>query len=983
MDSNQHIEFLWRRLEEPPELFGMALDFHPLWWLAIAIPLLILALALVYWIYVRESRSVGWKWGLLLAGLRTLAILSIFVIWLLPATRVVEWTEQKSRVVLLFDVSASMTQVSDDPPSDAPGQIRRTRQEQVLDLLHSGAGSLQATAADGTAVKGDFLARLLENNPLVCYRFGEQLDPNPWTLTAQQLFTPEAWADKLQPSLRPRLADPIPGDLMDELGRAAQIYKQTAEWEGATRDKRRKELVGALERALAEQRQIRERLLNRTNLGVALRDVLRKESRNRVQGLILISDGHANAGSEQELAEAVKLAHDNKIPIFTVGVGQGQVLPNLRLVDVLAPGRVQPEDEFPVRAVVEGENVAKQQKATVVLSIEKPGLPAEEQTRELVLNPTTGKLANGTAEFRIANPQKLKGDWQFRARVLPLKGERTHADNRSDEPAIVKVEERKPSVLVVAAAAGHDYQFLRTLLIREQEKFDLTICLQNATQGTVQDVDPKRLLDQFPTELRAQDEDPNNLAKYDVIVAFDPDWRQLLGKPDEPAKTAPQENLRKWVDQFGGGLIVVAGPVHTFTLARHKELGAIRDLYPVILDDTASSFTVMDRPSTMPWALNWGPNAPQQPFLDLMDTGDPAKALLGWEEFFEVPRSPETNQADMPAKRGFFSFFPLKDVKPAASVLARFSDPDRRFLTPRGERQPYFVLQKVGKGSVFYIGSPEMWRLRWNENYHERFWTKLIRQFAKRETPRGLLVVGSRYAEGDYVVVEAQLFDAELKPLKVEGDAKVLLRVLPPENVTDAPKEWAEGMPMKADAGRPGWFTHRFAVRRAGKYGLELRFPGSNEKLPGRFRVEATDPERDDTKPNFALMHRLASEARDAQLHDEQQRKAFTDALNQAKASVLAEANEAPPGVTVLTAENQADRLFFDQTTAPWIGECLEANNTPFRTEGKVADIWDKGWTVFADIEHPDRASGPPWALVLLVLLFSTEWLMRKLLKLA
>jgi hypothetical protein len=982
VDSNQHIEFLWRRLEEPPELFGMALDFHPLWWLAIALPLLVLALALVYSIYVRESRSVGWQWGLLLAALRTLAILSLFVIWLLPATRVVESTKQKSRVVMLFDVSASMTQMSDEPPSDIPGQVRRTRQEQVLDMLHASAGS-QAPGADGTGVKGDFLAKLLETNPLVCYRFGEQLDPNSWMLTPQQLLTPEAWADKLQPSLRPRLADPVPSDMAEELGRAAESYRQTSDLEGEARDRRRKELVGALERALTEQRQIRERLLNRTNLGVALRDVLRKESRNRVQGLILVSDGHANAGSDQELAEAVKLAQDNKIPIFTIGVGQGQDLPNLRLVDVLAPGHVQPEDEFPVRVVVEGENVAKQQKATVVLSIEKPGLAAEEQTREVVLNPTTGKLSNGTVEYRIANPQKLKGDWKFRARVLPLKGERSRADNKSEEPAIVKVEERKPSVLLVAAAAGHDYQFLRTLLIREQEKFDLTICLQNATQGTVQDVDPKKLLDQFPTELRAQDEDPNNLAKYDVIVAFDPDWRQLLGKPDEPAKINPQENLRKWVDQFGGGLIVIAGAVHTFTLARHKDLGIVRELYPVILDDTASSFTVMDRPSTLPWALNWGPNAPQQPYLDLMDTNDPAKTLLGWEEFFDVPRSPETNQADMPSKRGFYSFFPLKDVKPAASVIARFSDPDRRFLTPRGERQPYFVLQKVGKGSVFYIGSPEMWRLRWNEIYHERFWTKLIRHFSKRETPRGLLVVGSRYAEGDYVVVEAQLFDAELKPLKIEGDAKVLLRVLPPENVGDAPKEWVEGMPMKADPGKPGWYSLRFAVRRAGKYGLELKFPGSNEKLTGRFRVDATDPERDDTKPNFALLHRLASEAKDVQLHDEQQRKAFTEALNKVKETVRAEAKEAPPGVTVLTAENQTDRLLFDTTSARWIGECLESNDTPFRTEGKVTDLWDKGWTVFADIEHADKASGPPWALVLLVLLLSAEWLTRKLLKLA
>jgi hypothetical protein len=98
---------------------------------------------------------------------------------------------------------------------------------------------------------------------------------------------------------------------------------------------------------------------------------------------------------------------------------------------------------------------------------------------------------------------------------------------------------------------------------------------------------------------------------------------------------------------------------------------------------------------------------------------------------------------------------------------------------------------------------------------------------------------------------------------------------------------------------------------------------------------------------------------------------------------MIAGLKEVSPSSVGVSLDSQGERLFFDLAAAPWIGECLESNNTPFRTEGKVSDIWDKGWTVFADLQHPDRAAGPPWALVLLVTLLSAEWLTRKLLKLA
>lgn len=1023
VDSSQGsgVEFLWRRLNEAPEWFGTPLEVSPLIWLPISWVVLVGAFFLVVYLYLREVASVGWPWATALAAVRSLAVLSLFLIWLLPATRVVEWTEQRSRVLLAFDVSASM-QHSDDPPAetvagidDEPGSLRRTRQELVLERLLTARRNQpreqliarSPEVADAGPAADSLLGLLAANNPLYCYRFGEQVDPNPWsvfrkqnppdssasgTLPELEGLTLELWHRKLQPRIRAALADPLPEELATLLADHARRLAEAEAEEAAGSDRSGEyaAIVKSLDKALADEGRLRVQLLNRTNLGASLLEVLRKEAGNLVKGLVVFSDGRNTAGSDQEIAEAIREARRARIPIFTVGVGEYREYLNLRLVDLLAPGRVQPEDEFPVRVAVEGENTPQDLEAKVILKIEKPDQAAEEMEQMVRLAAGTGRLATATAEFRVANPGKLKGDWKLTARVEPIRGEKSRGDNVTEEPRIVRVEDRKLAVLLIASAPSREYQFLRTLLVREADKFDLSIWLQSQSSGTVQDIDPKKMLDEFPTELRDRDEDPKNLGKYDVIVAIDPDWRQVPGPGrDSDGRSSPQENLKRWVEDFAGGLIVVAGPVHTFNLARDKDLELIRQLYPVVLDESASSFMVLDRPSKEPWALNWGPSAPQMPFLDLTDSGDRSRVLEGWEEFFDVPRDPETNLAETPAKRGFFSFFPLRDAKPAATVIARFSDPDRRYLTPQSlSRQPFFVLQTVGKGPVFYIGSGETYRLRqFSEKYHERFWTKLIRYMGKgdqgRGSRRGLLVVGSRYLEGDTVEVETQLFDAEMKPLSVPESSPVRLRVIPPEGWTDAPREWSEGLVMRAEAARPGWFTARFPVRRSGRYEVEVKVPGSIEVLSGKFRVEAVDPERDDTRPNFALLHRMASEVREVQLVDDRKRPGFLQALAVSKNRMLEQTRLMGGGPRSLAPENQTDRLFFDLDNAHWIAECLPSEVVPFRTEGKVTDLWDKGLTLFADLEHPDDASGPPWALVWLVTLLGGEWLTRKLLKLA
>ena len=975
--AERSMEFVWRRLQEPPELFGLPLSFDPYWWLGLAIPLMLLALLFVVITYRRESKTIGPKWSAFLGLLRLLTYVTLFFIWLLPAMRQVTHSEQQSKVAILFDVSASVTEVSDMVASEEPGELRWTRQEELLELLKTAV-----PASPSGATRPDFLAKLIEKNPLVCYRFGETLDPQPWMIEKGKVPEFKVLSRQLKPTLLASW-DTLPNsELMTELAKLAQDA-EAVEQQGQS--SRVKSLTDAFERGLVDRRTLQGRLLNRTNLGLALRDLLQKE-KGGLQGVIVFSDGKSTAGSSQDLNDAINMAKKENIPVFAVGMGIAQSIPNLRLVDVLAPTRVQPEDDFPVRVAVEGENLPAGQSVDVILQVERPGEKPEDLPGEQInLIQGTGRETRGTAEFRITNPKKIKGDWKFKARVVPLKGERTRADNVSQDVKKVSVEERKLNVLLFASAATREYQFVRNMLMREPEKFDFSICLQSAQNGTVQDVDPKKMLDRFPTELRAPDADPQNLGNYDVVVAFDPDWRFLLGKEDAGTRGNPQEKLRSWVQDLGGGLVVIAGPVNTFNLVRDPELQIIQNLYPVIFDDSPDALHILDRSNKEPWALNWDPSASSQPYFDLTDSGDRSRFFEGWDLFFDTQRNVETNQADLPAIRGFFSYFPVKQVRPGGQVLARYGDPSRQALTPNGERQPFFVLSKSAKGTVFYIGSGETYRLRsFSEKYHERLWTKLLRAMGKKESSRGLLMVSSKYNEGDTVLVEAELLDNDLKPLAADPRKPVLLNVIGPASLTDIPKEWKDGISMQADKGKPGAFATRFLVKSSGKYSLELRVPGTGEKLPATFVVETSDPERDDTRPDHAQMHRLASISKGVKLLDESKRPAFVESLSDAKKLMLRDAQSAPGGAAAsLTPENELDRLYFNLNTMQWIPECLDSNIVPFTSEGRVYDLWDKGITVFQHLDDPDQARGPSWALLLVCLLLGGEWLTRKLLRLA
>ena len=257
----------------------------------------------------------------------------------------------------------------------------------------------------------------------------------------------------------------------------------------------------------------------------------------------------------------------------------------------------------------------------------------------------------------------------------------------------------------------------------------------------------------------------------------------------------------------------------------------IRNLYPVEFPSRLASMENNMYASKEPWPLELTREGLEADFLWLGDT-----ATAGRQAWAGFP--------------GVYSYCPLCGPKPGATVFARFSDP----RTAQAGRQPvYLAGQFYGTGSVFYLGSGEMWRLRTvDDTYFEQFYTKLIRHVSQgrllRGSRRGVLLVGQdRYMLGNTVEVRAQLTNARLDPLVMPS---VNLQVVPPDGA-------AQTVALRPDAVRAGAYLGQFPAVKEGTYRVELPVPESDgERLSRRFQVKVSDLERENPRRNDALLDR-------------------------------------------------------------------------------------------------------------------------------
>ncbi len=366
--EGQAVQFVFRRLEESVGLNVNARMF----WIPTLVVLLSLGIGYAIWMYVRDSRAVGWLWATFLGTLRCTVYVLLAGMFLLPALQTFEKSEQFSRVLVLFDLSGSMG-VSDQ--YDNEGTAGPTRLQQVTQLL--------------TENDSAFLTELQKKNPVFAYRFGAALDPEAkeFAKGASPSWSSADWAAWMRLDLKQwvlaGLSDKGRDTVAANEGFKDESIKATDQWAAGWFKNNLRELQDKLDESdrqkldekaknLPQKLESRQQIINGTNYGDALLATLMREGNNMLAGVVIIGDGHSTTFSQSTLDEARSRSKNGKIPVFAVGIGETREKKEIRIVDLRAPTRTPPDDPIIVRVTAQGEGLADQP-FEAFLDIYKPG----------------------------------------------------------------------------------------------------------------------------------------------------------------------------------------------------------------------------------------------------------------------------------------------------------------------------------------------------------------------------------------------------------------------------------------------------------------------------------------------------------------------------------------------------------------------------------------------------------------------------------
>ena len=543
---------------------------------------------------------------------------------------------------------------------------------------------------------------------------------------------------------------------------------------------------------------------NATALGDVLFDTLQRERGQPLAGIVLISDGGQNAG--RSLDSPLETADRLRIPIYTIGVGQTHPPLNYRVGVMNLPNRVVPNDPFIVKVPVEmtgGENSI----VSVELSLDDTKIESKDVTFSV----------DGTIEtsFNIRIPKP--GVYRLTVEVIPPQEDTMPEDNRQQTE--INVVDRKDRILIFASSPSRDYQFICAQINRDKT-MSVDVYLPWAQAGISQNVD--KILEKFPSSR-------NEMAEYDVVIAFDPNWREL--SPEQV------DILEFWTARQGGGLILVAGQVYQADImtgwVTDPMMDKIRALYPVEFLAKTASFDHRYHVSTVPHPLKFSPAGESAEFLQMTDEqGVSVKNF--WSRF-----------------AGYYGYFAVKGIKPTATLLVSSGNPETR---EKAESGALMVEQFYGAGRVIYFGSGELWRLRRvEERAFEQMVTKVIRYVAQgrlqRESDRGTLTTDKqRYAMGSMAQLRITASDPQLNPLT--------LPTLPVEVLS--PMGTLRMVDVTLDPNVPGTYRAYLPLDMEGTWTVQWTIPDTEEKMVRSVQVQMSDLERENPNRNESLLQEIA-----------------------------------------------------------------------------------------------------------------------------
>ncbi len=368
-------------------------------------------------------------------------------------------------------------------------------------------------------------------------------------------------------------------------------------------------------------------------------------------------------------------------------------------------------------------------------------------------------------EFKFVHVPKEKGVHHYRLALSPVEGE-LFADNNVRE-LDVAVSDDRTNVLLVDGRPRWEYRYLRNLFYGRDKSVHLQDWL--VRPDTIAGVEPKLL--EYASASRAFGDseaggfpvDMEEWRKFDIIIVGD------VGEDVLTPQVA--ERIRYCVEERGSLLVLVSGSEYMPYSIRNNML---RDLMPIEYEPSDASRR----------------DAPEDAFRFTLSAAGRGHPVMN-----QSPSSSENEEIwrDVPE---FHWRLPIKGVKPGGEVLAYAQpkqkesslaasaiaesiaatieeDPEaalRRLEEMRGEqnRNALVVACARGKGRVLMMTTDSMWRLRSRKGdaLHHRFWGQVMRWGAGERLRAGNahVRIGTdqlRYGAGETVRAYVRFLDGK------------------------------------------------------------------------------------------------------------------------------------------------------------------------------------------------------------------------------
>lgn len=549
---------------------------------------------------------------------------------------------------------------------------------------------------------------------------------------------------------------------------------------------------------------------NLTALGDAFEDLSRQHATDNLAGVVVISDFDQNSGTAP-LAAGKKL----KVPIFTVGVGP---LTAVDLsVDLLAPPTMKKAESSTISVTVRQRELDNAS-VFVRLFAHQAGSDQTEESSRTLIGEKGITMAGGSSQIEFPYTPESTGRFIFTAEVDPVEGEVVIQNNKAERE--VQIIDDFLRLMFVEYEPTWEWRFVKEVFHRDKLV---------GTRG-------------FRTFLRSADpivRETNELFLPTLTLPrsqfFENDVIFLGDMPSSTLSTRFCEMAKEFVSQFGGGLVVMAGP--RFGPGQLAET-PLADMLPVVVDADGK------RRDDNEFRLTLTPVAGQYDFMRLGATD--AENLKGWNNMNKLTW-----------------YQPVRRVETRGTqVLAEH--PTEKCADGKTP-QPLIAIRQYGRGEVVYIAFNEMWRLRrlYGEEYYRQFWGQLIHRLGlshalgshKRFVVR---TDKARYRSNDQVLVTVEAYDKEFQPLNEKDipDRRLTAEIVRPDRDAEGNRSQVFGIPQL----KPGVFETRVPVFSGGEYQLRVSDPIANDVVEIHFDVANVSIERRNPVRNISLQKSLSAE---------------------------------------------------------------------------------------------------------------------------